>query len=592
MSQVVIAITSGNSWRVPADCTSIKIEIIGAGDGDSGNDISGGGGAYATATMSVTPLQKLTTSFGGSGDFTWISNTGFKPTVAGTGCSAASGISFHGGSASNCFPTTGAFSGGDGRSNSSGQARGGGGGAAGPNGNGANGGAPYNNGSFDVTGGGGGGANGGFAGANGGLLLGGVGGNGRGGTGGGAAGTDATAGTGGGGGGASISGSQGLGAQENIWTDWLGNTYGPCGGTGGGVGAYVTTTGYGAGGDNNGGPGLIIITYTPVTTAGTYTEVFTTVAYNSANAIPWRVPLGVSTVTVEAIGAGGCPQNAISGRAGGGGAYAKTTSLAVTSGNTTYVYPAPRLSLAFSSASNSWFNKNANAAPSNTTDGVLAAGGASGLGGTAANSIGVDLKYSGGDGGLNNTTATFDKFRGGGGGGSAGPNGNGKAGGNAWNTGTTSGTGGGGGGSNGGFSSAGSAAASSTVGGAGGNGTGGSGGGAGGTSSTNAGAGTANTGAGGGGGSASATNSRYDGAFGASSTIWTVDGVTYGPSGGSGGAGCTSTVGGKSGSVFDYGGGQGSGNVGGSNESSRGLVVLTYTMASVSAATGNMFLMF
>ena len=129
MAQVVVAITSGTSWRVPADCKSIKIEIIGAGDTDISNDNAGGGGAYATGTMTVTPLQKLTTFFGsGAGGFTWISNTGAKPTVLGTGVSAAGANLTAGGLAAACFPTTGAFSGGDGAGGYTGGPYGGGGG--------------------------------------------------------------------------------------------------------------------------------------------------------------------------------------------------------------------------------------------------------------------------------------------------------------------------------------------------------------------------------------------------------------------------------------------------------------------------------
>jgi hypothetical protein len=319
-------------------------------------------------------------------------------------------------------------------------------------------------------------------------------------------------------------------------------------------------------------------------TGGPYTEAFT-LPFASTTTIPWRIPLGVTSVQVEAIGASGVSLNTISGRGAGGGAYAKTTSLAVTPEEVAYIRPAPEVTrpVPYGTAVDSWFNRNANSAPGNTSAGVLAAGGASGLGGTAANSIGV-ITYSGGDGGLNNTTASGAKFRGGGGGGAAGPSGAGKNGGNGYNIGTGSGTGGGGGGSNGGSSSAGSNAPSATVGGAGGNGTGGTGGGAGGTSSLNAVAGTANTGAGGGGGSASATSFRYDGAFGANSTVWTVDGVNYGPGGGGGGAGCTASVTGQGRNSLGIGGGGGAGNPSGTADQSQGLVIITYSaVAAISA---------
>ena len=359
-----------------------------------------------------------------------------------------------------------------------------------------------------------------------------------------------------------------------------------------GAGGGSSAGGVGYGGGGTGSNGLIIITYTPVAiTGGPYTEVFT-IPYGSNAAVAWRTPLGVTSVQVEAIGGGGIALDTISGRGGGGGAYAKTTSLAVTPGDIAYVRPAytPTYDTAvYATPIDSWFNKNANTAPGNTSAGVLAAGSASGLGGTAANCIGVDLKYSGGNGGLNNTTASGAKFRGGGGGGSAGPSGAGKDGGNGWNTGTGSGTGGGGGGSNGGSSSAGSNAASATVGGAGGNGTGGTGGGAGGTATTNAVNGTANTGGGGGGGSASATSFRYDGAPGAASTLWTIAGNTYGPAGGSGGAGCTSTTTGQPGYHdldANYGAGVGSGTFP-PGSSTRGFVIITYS--AIAQLTARLF---
>jgi len=578
MANVVIALTSSGKWQVPADCNSIQIELIASGGGyDTIEDIAGGGGAYTKLTgFSVTPGQTLTYA---TQNPTWISNTGGVPTNTSQGAKAAGTTGSYGqvgGAAADCIPSVGAFSGGNGGFLN------GCGGAAGPNGNGGSGG-PSNG----VLGGGGGGANGG---SNGGY---GTGGDGRGGTGGGTAGVNGTTGTGGGGGGQpSAAVSSGGGAQDNVWTDYLNNVYGPGGGAGGIIATSsgsVIGVGVGYGGGYSINQGLIIITYTPVAiTGGPYTEVFT-LPYYSTTAIPWRTPLGVTSVQVEAIGGGGIPLDAISGRGGGGGAYAKTTSLAVTPENIAYVRPAytPVFGTqVYATPIDSWFNRNANTAPApgDTSAGLLAAGAASGLGGTAANCIGVDLKYSGGNGGLNNTTASGGKFRGGGGGGAAGPSGAGKDGGNGWPTGTGSGTGGGGGGSNGGSSTAGQTAPSATVGGAGGNGTGGLGGGAGGTATTNAVAGTANTGGGGGGGSASATGFRTDGKPGAASTVWTIGGVNYGPAGGAGGAGATTSTTGQAGYHdldINFGAGAGSGNPAGFvGSSTRGLVIITYSAVS------------
>jgi hypothetical protein len=66
MPQVVIAITSGTRWRVPVDCTSATIEVIGGG--------GVGGGAYSkTTSVSLTPLSLVYVNIGSGGS---VSNGG------------------------------------------------------------------------------------------------------------------------------------------------------------------------------------------------------------------------------------------------------------------------------------------------------------------------------------------------------------------------------------------------------------------------------------------------------------------------------------------------------------------------------------
>jgi len=267
-----------------------------------------------------------------------------------------------------------------------------------------------------------------------------------------------------------------------------------------------------------------------------------------------------SLISIEAIGAGAGSNTAAGGSANGqgGGAYSKITSLSgLTAGVTASVF----VGQGILGGQDSWFNISSNAAPTLTTQGVLAKGGTSanatstGLGGQAAAGVGT-IKFSGGDAAANNV---------GGGGGAAGPGGNGGA-----------GAAGGGG-----------AAGGTAPGGAGGYpfnfifgptnlyyyGNGGDGGDypfSGGNGlvlnnntgfPTYASGPTAGTGGGGGAGSAN----------GASGSWWTQtsNGAQAGPGGGGGGS-----VGGQAGAGGAYGGGAGSGN--NFQPGGQGIIVLTY----------------
>jgi hypothetical protein len=270
-----------------------------------------------------------------------------------------------------------------------------------------------------------------------------------------------------------------------------------------------------------------------------------------------------SLVSVEVIGAGAGGKPAPSGsggEGGGGGAYSSSTAVTgITAGGTVYV------STGASGASgvaggDTWFNAASNAAPTLTTQGALAKGGAigasgtGGLGGASASGVGT-TKFSGGNGG-GSVAGAF-----GGGGGAAGPSGAGGAGG-AGNS--VNGGGGGGGGSNGGSAGA----AGSTTGGDGGNGVGGTGGGLKGNN-TNGTAGTAGTGGGGGG----AQGSTFIGGNGATGSVWTQtsNSATAGPGGGGGGTWYFGTTGGTGGLYGGGGGGAVTGGAGGG-----GIIVFTY----------------
>lgn len=183
------------------------------------------------------------------------------------------------------------------------------------------------------------------------------------------------------------------------------------------------------------------------------TDTFTTTS-------TWVAPAGVTSVIVEAWGAGGRGANGdgfeSGGGGGGGGAYSKKLSISVTPGNSYTVTVGVGGSTGTPAGGDSWFS---------TSGTVLAKGGAGGnstapgAGGASGSGIG-DTKYSGGTGG--SVTSSAGSGGGGGAGTTAiGGNGSGSSGGAGGST--SGGTGGSGGGFNSGF-------AGSTIGGGGGGG--------------------------------------------------------------------------------------------------------------------------
>jgi hypothetical protein len=257
---VRIYLTSGSSWTVPSNWNNANnsIEVIGAGGGGGGNGRrGGGGGAYSKSTnVALTAGASVAINVGAAG--TGTGANGGDTYFNGTNCAGSSACAKGGqGGADHAGGQGGAVSGGVGSIKYGGGSAGdnvdgladgsGGGGAAGPHGYGVSSG-DASTGKCDVPGSGG--------------SSGGIGDDNAGGYGGrfsyfgesqaqsGGNGTefDASHGSGGGGGGGS----------DDCSTTVNGGTGGNYGGGGGGGGRG----GYGIGGN-----GLIVITYTPATTA-------------------------------------------------------------------------------------------------------------------------------------------------------------------------------------------------------------------------------------------------------------------------------------------------------------------------------------
>lgn len=346
---VVIFLTSGASWTVPADWNNSQntIEVIGGGgggksptDGAGGGGYigtgggGGGGGAYSSiVNLALAPGSSVQYSVGsggtagpaaqsgGDGGDTWFNGTSLAGSSVGAkgGLGGTSQSGALGGSATAGVGTV-RHSGGNGGSggNSNNDGGGGGGGSAGPSGDGMNGG----NGGAGAPGGGGGGggANGGSStvGFNAFGVSGAAGGSGNSGTGGGSegaphGGSGATGGGGGGADGAAPGGNGGNGGQQLLWTQ--GSGAGPGGGGGGGGGSASSGSpqagyggqggGYGGGGgggaDGNtvslannssggvGAQGVIVITYIPfIPDPPTYT--LTATADTDSINLTWATP--------------------------------------------------------------------------------------------------------------------------------------------------------------------------------------------------------------------------------------------------------------------------------------------------------------
>ncbi|MDY0149001.1 MAG: SdrD B-like domain-containing protein, partial [Kiritimatiellia bacterium] len=394
-----------HSFTPPPEISSVEVLVVaggGGGAGSTGNAGRGGGGAGGVVHETAVAISSETIAVGvGAGGAGGASGgqSGFNGQNSTFGSLEARG----GGGGGNLFLNGNAGgSGGGAGINNSGYLGGTGeqpGSASG--GFGEDGGRP---GAYQVGAGGGGGGGAGGVGGSGGSNIGGAGGAGRqflafasvigspfgwvGGGGGASAGTySGPAGTGGGGEGGTDSLTPGSGMAN----------------TGGGGGGSQNSAG------GNGGSGVVAIRYPAGLAASTK------INFNSTTT--FTVPLGVTSLVVEAWGGGGGPRNDYTTRrgGGGGGAYARAT-VAVTPAATYDVVVGQGGAVAHSgsvgnSGGDTYFG-----------DGtaVLARGGAGGTdsggaGGSAATSIGT-LRYSGGSGG---NRSSYSSGGGGGGGGSA-----------------------------------------------------------------------------------------------------------------------------------------------------------------------------
>ncbi len=325
---VRVVLTSGTTWVVPNDWSNATntLEVIGGGGGGGRKSTSpptagaGAGGGYAKSiNVSLTPGVSVSYvvgsggaggsvngANGSSGTNTYFCNSTSNcasiadsavvagaygsPGGIGGGGSGAGGVGLGGTCTGvNCLTYTGG-NGGSGTSFDFGGA--GGGGAAGPNGNGAVGGSTPATFTTSSGGGGGGGGGGGFAGTA--IVVGaGYGGNGFGNQGGGAGNTNGGTGAngndganGGGGSGANSTSAfvtGGVGGNGGAGHEW--GLAGSGGGGGGGGGATAAGGAGGAGGlygggggsggynssttgnGGNGAQGVIVITYTSLSTA-------------------------------------------------------------------------------------------------------------------------------------------------------------------------------------------------------------------------------------------------------------------------------------------------------------------------------------
>jgi len=424
MARVFVVLTSGTTWYAPADCTSISVECLSGGSTPAVGQLIPVEASYSKSNnIPVTPFQKFYYQVGSAYGSSWFNTVNAVP-VVGTQNSANSciaytfsdvtqatqisnsigDIKFYGGISSysvhcaNPCPNYTDYSSG--------------GGAAGPNGNGGNSGNPFTSVSSNYGGGADGGTSATTTGAGTGPL-----GN-----------TDGTKGapvaaptttpT-------SISNSQYI-----VWTDFIKNNYG----IGGGFSnlgyvfcpTAVNIVGYGT----LGNPGLIVISYVPAgMPQNSYTEV-----YQGSASFNWRVPTGVTSIKVEALGAGGTVSaSSNTGYGAGGGAY---SSAILT------VQPGQGFSAVVGTSAYGGAGSNTTFSNSITT--IVNAGGG-GIGGIRFGGIVyVGTGYPGGNGAQNFGT-TNANWRGGGGGGAGGPNGPGGDGGPPYGTGVTGGGGGGGG---------------------------------------------------------------------------------------------------------------------------------------------------
>jgi hypothetical protein len=139
---------------------------------------------------------------------------------------------------------------------------------------------------------------------------------------------------------------------------------------GAGAGGAGNSTSFSATTGAAGYQGVIIIVYFPIKP--------TVILLKTTGAGTWTVPSDWNSLnnTIEAIGGGGGTGNASRG-GGGGGAYTKLTNFSLTPGATVNIFVGAGGAGAttYGSGQDTWLNKTTNAAPSSSTDGLLAKAG-------------------------------------------------------------------------------------------------------------------------------------------------------------------------------------------------------------------------
>jgi len=430
-------ITSG-TWRVPAGVSSITVECFGSTKGynsgvfDSFLQAARSGASYSKSTnIAVTEGQIFYHNNATDGGVTWFNSVNSQPVVGvdtpATSCLAVGGettstsqvaanigdVKIAGGAG---FATTGNILSGTG-------------GSAGPNGAGAAAAGQYSNTTYNgYRVGTGGGANGGSTGGLGVIPYG-------------RTGSGVTPGPGNG----------------NYWTgsSEIGATVDPTAQSSyQGITPRNSTEGYGASGGAtvfyrgfSSGPCCCYYLFTLASLTGVIVITLNNPTQLSIVFQPGTAPGNfvvpsnfVSLVSIEAVGVGGGFSSGSGGSSGG--AYSKTNGSSITTpivaGSTNVYYTVD--------GSGSWLRIGTLAAPTSTTDGVLAQAGSGATssvgasGGQASSGVG-DVKFSGGNGGQGFVGSTYGV---GGAGGAAGPNSAGGNGGAAYLLAQNQGGGGGG----------------------------------------------------------------------------------------------------------------------------------------------------
>jgi hypothetical protein len=94
--------TSGGTWTRPANCTRVKIQLVGSGGGGTGHGEAGGSGGYAERYLDVTAIASVSVTIGGAGGGVNYHNVGgagaavsFGPYLSASGGEGARNVGGH-----------------------------------------------------------------------------------------------------------------------------------------------------------------------------------------------------------------------------------------------------------------------------------------------------------------------------------------------------------------------------------------------------------------------------------------------------------------------------------------------------------------